>query len=329
MIKQAFRVIDRATSLRCTVTAPARLHLGFVDLNGELGRQFGSIGLAIDGLDAVVSAEPDIASSAVGPQAARVRAVAERLIEQAGLATGLKLVVHQLPPAHAGLGSGTQLALATGAACAAALGLSRSPRELARLAERGQRSGIGIAAFEHGGFLLDGGRGDSTRTPPLLSRLPWPADWRCVLLLDERQEGLSGVSERQAFGRLPTMVNSTAGELARRVLTGLMPALAEGEFREFSRHLGRIQEIVGDYFAPAQGGRYTSPAVGACLQALARTFDFPGIGQSSWGPTGFIVTPDPASAEAVIKACRPRLAEGLRCLMVTGAARGARIEVGS
>ena len=30
------------------VIAPARLHLGFLDLNGSLGRLFGSIGLAID-----------------------------------------------------------------------------------------------------------------------------------------------------------------------------------------------------------------------------------------------------------------------------------------
>ena len=30
------------------VVAPARLHLGFLDLNGSLGRRFGSIGLAID-----------------------------------------------------------------------------------------------------------------------------------------------------------------------------------------------------------------------------------------------------------------------------------------
>ncbi|MFD0935973.1 GHMP kinase, partial [Methylobacterium trifolii] len=30
------------------VEAPARLHFGFLDLHGGLGRRFGSIGLAID-----------------------------------------------------------------------------------------------------------------------------------------------------------------------------------------------------------------------------------------------------------------------------------------
>src|SRR5262249_17356436 len=39
---------DKTESI--TVTIAARLHLGFLDLNGSLGRRFGSIGLAITGL---------------------------------------------------------------------------------------------------------------------------------------------------------------------------------------------------------------------------------------------------------------------------------------
>src|SRR5207302_1710641 len=35
---------------RIEVHAPARLHLGFLDLEGGLGRRFGSIGLALDGI---------------------------------------------------------------------------------------------------------------------------------------------------------------------------------------------------------------------------------------------------------------------------------------
>ena len=30
------------------ITSPARLHLGFIDLNGSQGRKFGSVGLTID-----------------------------------------------------------------------------------------------------------------------------------------------------------------------------------------------------------------------------------------------------------------------------------------
>ena len=44
--------MDDEVSQPCavTVTVPARLHLGFLDLNGGLGRRFGGIGLAIGGL---------------------------------------------------------------------------------------------------------------------------------------------------------------------------------------------------------------------------------------------------------------------------------------
>ena len=31
-----------------TLTVPSRLHLGFLDISGSLGRRFGSIGLALD-----------------------------------------------------------------------------------------------------------------------------------------------------------------------------------------------------------------------------------------------------------------------------------------
>src|SRR5712692_8592737 len=38
-----------------TVTVPARIHLGFLDLNGRLGRRFGSIGLALSDLNTKVA----------------------------------------------------------------------------------------------------------------------------------------------------------------------------------------------------------------------------------------------------------------------------------
>ena len=51
---------------------------------------------------------------------------------------------------------------------------------------RGARSGLGVALFERGGFMLDAGRGPATSLPPIVSHLPFPADWRVVLLLDDQ-----------------------------------------------------------------------------------------------------------------------------------------------
>ena len=44
--------------------------------------------------------------------------------------------------------------------------------------------------------------------------------------------------------------------------------------------------MVGAHFAPAQGGVFTSPRVGAAMAALD-AMGAHGTGQSSWGPTGF------------------------------------------
>ena len=82
-------------------------------------------------------------------------------------------------PAHAGLGSGTQLAVAIGAGLLKLEGLSRASAELGETAERGARSAIGMAAFEAGGFIVDGGRGPRrapAARPPL--RVPFPESWR-------------------------------------------------------------------------------------------------------------------------------------------------------
>ena len=303
--------------------APARLHLGFVDLGSTATRRYGSLGLAVSGLDAVVEARAAPALDIVGPQPERLSRLALEIAATAGVPCGVALRVSSMPPAHAGLGSGTLLALAAGTACAAALGVSCTPRDIAALAGRGGRSGIGIGSFEFGGFLVDGGRGPHTGLPPVLARVAFPPDWRVVLVFDERREGLSGVAERAAFGTLPDMTAATAGELSRHVLMGVLPALHEADFRAFREHLAAVQHLNGSHFAAAQGGVFSSTPVGNCLQEISREFDLPGIGQSSWGPTGFIVTPDAGSAERVAAALMRRAAEGLRCQTVAAANTGA------
>lgn len=283
------------------IAAPARLHLGFLDPAAALGRRFGSIGLGITGLDTVVQAEPAASLCTDGPQAARARAFAERVLAHYDLGAGLALTVESAPPTHAGLGSGTQLALAVGAATLAAHGRSASAAELAALLGRGRRSGIGLNLFEHGGLVVDAGQGQDGGVPPLVSRLDFPENWRIVLVLDAREEGLSGGAERDAFRTLPPLGRDTAAHLCHLTLMGLLPAVAERDFGAFCTHVAEVQGIVGDHFAPAQSGRYTSARVGAALGLATRSLGLAGPGQSSWGPTGFAFAPDETTA---LEACR-------------------------
>lgn len=311
-----------------TVVAPARLHLGFVDLHGGLGRRFGSLGLALGGVQTRLVARRSTAPAAFGGDAERLGAHLRRVLAQLGVENGVHLELEQAIPAHAGLGSGTQLALAVATAVAELFGRELTPREAAGWMERGLRSGIGLATFELGGFVLDGGRGPDTELPPLLARLDFPNAWRVLLVTDSAHEGLSGAAERSAFAQLPPMSEAASGALARCVLMQVLPALAEADFASFCAGIAEVQARVGDYFAPCQGGRFTSPDVAEVMQWLAGQ-GVRGYGQSSWGPTGFAFLPGEAEAEALRRRALERFGErqSLGIVVCRGRNRGADVSV--
>ena len=240
-----------------SVTAPARLHLGFLDLAGDLGRRFVGLGVAIDRLATSVTVARAGEDRVEGFERNRVATILERLRQHLDVPP-LHVAVEEAIPAHAGLGSGTQLAIAVGMAAARLLAIPAEASAVAAMLERGGRSGIGVGAFNQGGFLLDGGKGPRTAVPPLLSRLPVPEDWRFLLLLDGGRSGLAGREERQAFAHLPPFPATVAAGLCRLTLTRLLPAVAEAEIAAAGAAIGEIQARVGDHFAAAQGGRFTS-----------------------------------------------------------------------
>jgi len=290
------------------ITAPARLHLGFLDLNGSLGRRFGSLGLALDQPAYQVIVRPAARLTVRGPDAARAEHYAHLLQKRLGWPSSVQILIEQAIPAHSGLGSGTQLALAVGTGIARLFGISINASELATVLDRGGRSGIGIGAFEQGGFIIDGGHSaTSTAAPPIVSRLDFPAEWRVVLIFDRQRQGFSGGTERRAFAELPTFPAQQAADLCRLVLMRALPALAEADFTAFGSAISTLQQVIGDYFAPVQGGRFTSPAVAKLLAELAQQGRL-GLGQSSWGPTGFALCDSATDAErlqAELEAWRP------------------------
>jgi beta-ribofuranosylaminobenzene 5'-phosphate synthase len=305
------------------VSVAARLHLGFLDLNGGLGRRFGSLGLAIDEPATVLELCRGRDDSAEGPQADRVMRHIERLADHLRLPHGHQLLVRQAIPRHAGLGSGTQLAMAAAAALRRLHRLPLDPRSDAVLLDRSARSGLGTGFFQQGGLALDGGRGTAETPPPILARLPFPGEWRVLLILDPARQGMHGSAELAAFGALPQFPAEIAAHLCRLTLMQALPAVAEHDIGAFGRAVTEIQVRIGDYFAPAQGGRYASPGVAAALDLLAG-LGVAGYGQSSWGPTGFAF----AASLAEARIWRDRLSalaasEGLQLMIVKGRDHGA------
>jgi beta-RFAP synthase len=331
------------------VRAPSRLHFGLLSLGGGPGgrpapwpdrhgqpalpaRRFGGVGLMVEAPGVRLAAAPAPAWSAEGPLAGRALAFAERFAQTfpPDVARPCRLVVEQAAPEHGGLGTGTQLGLAVARALAAAWGLGDLDAvELGRRVGRGLRSGLGVHGFARGGFLVDAGRGAAEAVAPLAARLPFPEDWRVVVVIPPGAAGLHGADELRAFEQLaagPADLARTEA-LCRLVLLGLLPALAERDLAAFGEALYDFNARVGEAFAAAQGGPYAGPAVAEAVAFLRRQ-GARGVGQSSWGPAVFAVVGDADQAQDLAgRVCRSHLGLSGDAVLVTPACnRGATAE---
>lgn len=298
--------------------------MGFLDLDGGLGRRFGSLGFTLEHPGTGVTALPAADLQVTGVEADRARRYIQRAAEHLGVSPSGHFHVTETVPAHVGLGSGTQLALALARSLCWIAGIDASDIDLARATGRGLRSGIGIAGFGQGGFLVDGGnRGDAVA--PVVSRLDIPEAWSVLLLYDEVATGLHGDEEIEAFRRLPPFTAARAERLCRATLMQMLPGLADADLAAFGAAVNLVQDECGDHFAPAQGGRFASPRIRAILDWL----DAQGVpcrGQSSWGPTGFAVLPDAAAGNAMAAALRERFGHlGVRVEITRGRNCGADV----
>ncbi|WP_442754953.1 beta-ribofuranosylaminobenzene 5'-phosphate synthase family protein [Methylocystis sp. JAN1] len=312
---------------KVSVAATARLHLGFLDMNGALGRKFGGLGLSLDAPATRITLTRAAADTVEGPESDRGAALLKKARAALAPESAHALTIHEAIPAHSGFGSGTQLALAAAAALRRLEDLPLDAAADAALMSRGARSGLGAGLFVTGGLVVDGGRGPGTRTPPVIARAEFPEEWRALVVSDPTAVGLHGADEKEAFVALPPSSDAESGELCRLVLMQALPALAERDLAAFGAAIGRIQEIVGDYFAPAQGGRrFASARVEAVVGRLIRE-GATGGGQTSWGPTGFAFVESESAARAIVaRAEAEARAEGLEIAIRRGLNRGAKID---
>jgi beta-ribofuranosylaminobenzene 5'-phosphate synthase len=307
------------------VITTARLHFGFLDPSGRSRQPFGSFGLSLDQPKTRLTLTPARSFQVSGPERERALRYLKTIAQNSGIEAAYKLHIEEAIPPHAGLGSGTQLALAVGSAFAALEDLRLTPWEIAHRLGRGARSAIGIATFEGGGAVLDGGP-RAGRLPELVSRVAFPADWRVLLIFDRKSSGLAGPSETAAFDALPDFAEAERAELHRRIAEGALPALAARDFARFCEHIGYLQASMGAYFAPLQGGSYTSPRVSEAL-AWLRAQGVTGLGQSSWGPTGFAFFASEADGEALLGRLRAKIKQpGLDFALAQGRNEGAKVE---
>jgi beta-RFAP synthase len=244
-----------------------------------------------------------------GSDASRAEEFTRRALAHFGIRGGARVRVERAIPPHVGLGSGTQLALAVARGIAELHAIDASVLDLARAVGRAQRSAVGTWTFAGGGLVVEGGRpATGGGAGPLLARLPFPPDWRCVLALPNAEPGISGAAEAIAFAELSAPDERETERVSYLVLMAMLPALVEGDLATFGRALTEVQELNGRWFARAQGGTY---AAGRSTEivSLMRDLGAAGVGQSSWGPAVYAIVDGDAEATRLAERIRSAYAD--------------------
>lgn len=276
-----------AVDFMLKITTPSRLHITLIDMNASRGRVDGSIGLALDKPVISITAQKSDVIEVTGnsEHAQRMKTSASALLPDG---EGIRITIEKDYPSHIGMGSGTQAALAAGMAVNKLYDLGLSVHEVAVKVGRGGTSGIGVAAFENGGFILDGGHRFSEKKaflPSAASRLP-PAPvllrkdfpgWDMIIAIPP-QKGASMKNEVGIFQTECPVPLREVEQLSHIILMQLLPALAEEDIAEFGRSINAIQEI------GFKKREIRLQPISNVLMKILREEGAYGAGMSSFGP---------------------------------------------
>jgi beta-ribofuranosylaminobenzene 5'-phosphate synthase len=247
---------------RVIVQTPSRLHLTLIDMHGGSGRVDGGIGIALDEPNILIEMRQSQVLEVEGcDTVTRERIMATALQVLNGLHAGgmVSVTVRNYYPSHIGLGSGSQLMLAIARGVAELYGRPRTVKELALLVGRGGTSGIGTAAFEFGGFIVDGGHtfgksGEKTdfrpsaasrgvSPPPIIARYDFPKDWKILLAMPDLPSGASGMLETDIFrAHCPVPVEEVR-KVCHEILMRMLPGIVEQDLDMFGSSVNAIQEL--------------------------------------------------------------------------------------
>lgn len=281
--------------MKVYVKTPARLHLGLIDMNRELSRVFGGLGVGISYPNVIIEATQSGKMKIIGEYKALTEKYVKRFLEKYEIQNNFCLKVRSVIPEHSGLGSGTQFALAVAKALAKLFNIEASIQELSLAMGRGKRTGVGTAIFDQGGFVVDGGKtidnksGKMGKFSPIIFRRSVPVDWRFVVVIPDIKKGLANSQESVAFQEVPIMRSEDVGIICRLIMMKLLPSLIENNIKGFGEAITKIQMTVGKSFSSVQGGIFSSPIVEEGIEYLIKMGSYGG-GQSSWGPTFYGLT---------------------------------------
>lgn len=323
------------------VKTPSRIHMGLIDMNGGFGRLDGSVGLALqDGgislrakkADAVIVTER-FENGTVQPCsadfAAQVAGIVSPLLPEN---EGVEFEFLSPVRPHIGLGSGTQIALSTAMAVNGLYTLGKSVKELAQMTRRGGTSGIGVLAFEHGGFIVDSGHkaadkngflpSSRSTAPPadLLLRLDFP-DWDIVVAVPPKV-GINGEEEKNFFQSVCPIPIEEVREVSHIVLMQMIPSILEQNIENLGSAVNRLQKVGFKKHEVA----VQPPEVKSVIDLMLKN-GIHGAGISSFGPAIYGFSEDRKHSEELKSALLEKMPAGSEILITKANNKGAEYHV--
>ncbi len=285
---------------RVVIQTPSRIHMALTDLTGQAGRVDGGIGIALDEPNILLECEKSEELEVLGDESERAKTAAKAVKDKFGLG-GAKMVIRSGYKLHVGLGGGTQLGIAAGKALCQLYNQPASIRDIARIINRGGTSGIGTAAFEMGGFIIDGGHSFGpgkqkmdfrpssasigVSPPPVIARHDFPERWKILLAVPNLPQGAHGRREGDIFKEYCPVPLEDVHELCYQILVRMVPSILDENLEDFGAAVNRIQEL---------GFKKVEVALShPMIQELMREMRGAGAvcaGLSSFGPTVYAIT---------------------------------------
>jgi len=290
------------------IITSSRLHLTLIDLNGERGRLDGGVGITLKKPNLIIRARPNgefktifteenLEEDLIKEYTAKIEKAAEKTLSHIENIKKFDFIIERTFPAHSGLGSGTQVSLAIAKLITGFYGMEMDSWELAKIVGRGGTSGIGVASFEHGGFIVDGGHSKMEKTdflpssasqaspPPVIARYDFPEDWNIIVAVPRIDRLVSGKREVNIFQEYCPIPLGEVERLSHIILMKMMPSVLEEDIDTFGE---AINEVQGIGFKKVER-KLQHPIIDKTIENMLSSGAV-GAGMSSFGPAVYAIT---------------------------------------
>lgn len=318
------------------IETPSRLHVTLIDMNGRYGRIDGGVGITTRSPSLVLEAHDgyedthvefsstDLSQDTLEDYRGKIFSAARKIKEHLGMEEGYRFKLKEIFPSHSGLGSGTQLSLAVAKLILEMNDQDLPTRKIAEIVGRGGTSGIGVASFESGGFIVDAGHMKSMKKdflpssaskaspPPVIARYDFPSDWKIIMAIPHVERKVFGDGEVNIFQKYCPIPLEEVQELTHLLFMKMMPAVIEEDLDSFG---GAINDIQGIGFKKIEL-KLQNPFITELIDNL-RSAGAAGVGMSSFGPTVYAVTD--TNINDICRAARDSMKDKTGAIIITTA----------